>query len=122
MTTRKEFRIVYFVLRYMSRRPAHSVTRLGDFWNFFVTNFITKAAQMFGDFLVSCENHHLLSKIGKATFWATFGKTWATFYFNIWSHCGPPTYLPTFNNIGIVVLSLRLVRKHRKQSAINEFS
>ena len=78
----------------MSRRPAHSVTRLGDFWNFFVTNFITKAAQMFGDFLVSCENHHLLSKIGKATFWATFGKTWLLFISTSGHTAGhPPTYL-----------------------------
>ena len=42
---------------------------------------------MFGDFLGSCENHHFLSQTGEATFWATFGKTWATLYFNIWSHC-----------------------------------
>ena len=30
---------------------ADMVARLGDFWNFLVTNFITKVAQMFGDFL-----------------------------------------------------------------------
>ena len=34
---------------------ADVVARLGDFWNFLVTNFITKVAQMFGDFLGSCE-------------------------------------------------------------------
>ena len=28
----------------------------------------------------------LLWKTALATFWATFGKNWATFYFNIWSH------------------------------------
>ena len=27
-----------------------SVARLDDFWNFLATNFITKVAQMFGDF------------------------------------------------------------------------
>ena len=64
-----------------------SVTRLGNFWNFFVTNFISKVAQMFCDFLCSCENHHFLSQTGEATFWVTFGETWATFYFKIWSHC-----------------------------------
>ena len=64
-----------------------SVTRLGDFCNFLVTIFITKVAQMFGDFMGSCENHRFLSQTGEATFWVTFAKTWATFYFNIWSHC-----------------------------------
>ena len=38
-----------------------SVTRLGDFVNFMVTNFATKVAQMFGDFWDSFENHHFLS-------------------------------------------------------------
>ena len=32
-----------------------SVTRLCKFWNFLATNFIAKAAQMFGDFSGSCE-------------------------------------------------------------------
>ena len=41
---------------------------------------------MFVDFLGKCENYRFLSQTGEATFWATFGKTWATFYFNIWSH------------------------------------
>ena len=27
-----------------------------------------------------------LSKNYYGSFWATFGKTWATFYFNFWSH------------------------------------
>ena len=31
----------------------------------------------------------ILSQTGVATFWATFGKTWATFYSNIWSHWWP---------------------------------
>ena len=33
-----------------------SVTRFGDFWNFLAINFITKVAQIFGDFLGSCVN------------------------------------------------------------------
>ena len=37
-------------------------------------------------FLGSCENQPFYSQTGVATFWVTFGKTWATFYFNIWSH------------------------------------
>ena len=33
-----------------------SVTRLGDFWKFFVTNFLTKVAQIFVDFWGYYEN------------------------------------------------------------------
>ena len=62
------------------------VIRLGDFWNFLAINFVTKVAQMFGDFLGNCENHHILSQTGEVTFWATFRKTWATFNFKIWSY------------------------------------
>ena len=51
------------------------------FWNFLVTHFIRKVVQIFGDFL---------SRTGEATFWATFGTTWATFYFYIWSLCLDP--------------------------------
>ena len=64
-----------------------SVTRLGNFFIFLAINFITKVAQMFGDFLGGCENRCFLSQTGEANFWATFGKTWATFLYNIWSHC-----------------------------------
>ena len=30
------------------------------------------------------------NKTCEITFWATFGKVWATFYFTIWSHCAQP--------------------------------
>ena len=56
------------------RRPENSVTRLGDFWNFLAINFVTKVAQMFGEFLGSCENHRILSQPGEATFCATWKK------------------------------------------------
>ena len=36
---------------------------------------------MFGDFLGSCNDNCFLNQTSDATFWATFGKTWATFYF-----------------------------------------
>ena len=55
------------------------MTRLGNFWNFLETNVITKETQMFVDFLGSFEKHCFSSETGEATFWATFGKTWATF-------------------------------------------
>ena len=63
-----------------------SVTRLGDFWNFLVTNYVTKVTRLFSDFMGSLKKHCFLSQTGEATFWTTFVKTWATFYFNIWSH------------------------------------
>ena len=53
---------------------------------------------MIGDFLGSCENHCFLSHTGEANFGETFGKTWATFNFNIWSHWPMECFqiLPTF--------------------------
>ena len=60
---------------------------IGRFLEFLGNTFITKLAQMFGDFWGTCENHCIISQTGDATFWATFGKTWATFYYKIWSDC-----------------------------------
>ena len=60
---------------------ATSGNRLGDLWNYLVTNFITKVAQT-DDFWGSCENHHFLSLTGETTFSAACRKTWATFYFH----------------------------------------
>ena len=65
-----------------------SVTRLGDFLNFLVAYFITQVTQMFGDFWGSFENHCFLSQTGESTFWAIFGKTWATLISNIRPHTG----------------------------------
>ena len=67
------------------------------FLEFLGNKFYYKADQMFDDFLDSCENNRFLSQTGDSTFWATFGKTWATFYFNIWSHCWPFTWVVTPN-------------------------
>ena len=39
----------FFSMRW--RLQASSVTRLGDFLKFLVTNFLTKVAQIFGDYL-----------------------------------------------------------------------
>ena len=59
---------------------------------------------MFDDFLGSCENHWFLTKTGQATFWAAFGKTWATFYFNIWSHCYYPSPHEYTRDVGSILL------------------
>ena len=48
-------------------------------------------------FLGSCENQPFYSQTGVATFWVTFGKTWATFYFNIWSHWLKGIWRSTWN-------------------------
>ena len=41
---------------------------------------------MDSDFWAILKNLQFQEKTALATFWATFGKIWATFYFNIWSH------------------------------------
>ena len=45
-----------------------SVTRLGNFWKVSVTNFLSKVAQIFGDFLCNLENRHFLSQTAVAIF------------------------------------------------------
>ena len=57
-----------------------SVTSLGYFWKVLVTIFLTKVAQIFGDFWAILKNITFKVKTNVATFWATFGKIWATFY------------------------------------------
>ena len=59
---------------------------IGGLGNLLATNFITKVAQIISNFLDHLENHCFLSQTVVATFRATFEQTWATFYFNIWSH------------------------------------
>ena len=65
-----------------------SVTRLGNFLKFSATNFLTKVAQIFGNFLGCCEKHYFISKNYCGSFLGIVWKIWATFYSNIWSHCG----------------------------------
>ena len=59
-----------------------SVTRLGDFWQLMVTNFVRKVAQISCLVLGYFEKHHFLIKTDIATFW----RVWAAFYYNICSH------------------------------------
>ena len=44
-------------------------------------------ASIYYYFLGISEIHDSLVKYSTVPFWATFGKTWDTFYFSIWSHC-----------------------------------
>ena len=61
-----------------------SVTRLGDFRKVWVTNFLLKVAQFYGDFLcyLSWSKNCCCYFLGNLC-----KKNWATFYFRIWSHC-----------------------------------
>ena len=61
--------------------------QIGRVLKFLETTFLAKEAQMIGNFLGYFEKPHSYVKTALATFWATFGKNWATFYSNIWSLC-----------------------------------
>ena len=63
------------------------MTRFGNFFNFLATNFLTKVAQIFNDFLGYFENIKFYVKIAVPTFLGNYVKIWASFYSNIWSHC-----------------------------------
>ena len=65
-----------------------SVTRLGDFWNFLLINFITRVAQMFADFLDSCEDHRLFSRTGEPT----FGNFWKNLDYFLFQQSGRTDY------------------------------
>ena len=62
-----------------------SVTRLGDFWRFLVTNFLLKVAQMYGDFSGFLKSIPFDVKTAVATFLAGIRVIWTTVYYNIWS-------------------------------------
>ena len=74
----------------MNEMIMSSVTRLGGFWNFLATNFITKVAQMFGDFLGSCEKHCFLKSNLIGYFWGNFWKNLGFFI----STSGHTDYVP----------------------------
>ena len=63
-----------------------SVTKLGEFLNFFVTNLLKKKPKCMVTFWAKV-NPHFKVKTTVSTFGATFGKFWATFIVNVWSHC-----------------------------------
>ena len=67
----------------LSTSSHNQCDQIGRFLEFIAKKIVTKVAQMFGDFLGNSENHCFLCQTDRAT----FGKTWATFYFTIWSHC-----------------------------------
>ena len=63
-----------------------SETRLGDLFKFYVTNFLSKIAQILGDFLGYFEKDHFLLNTALDPFGARFRKNSATFLSNFRSH------------------------------------
>ena len=63
-----------------------SVTRLGDFWKFVVTNTFYKSSQIICVAFGLLKNITLREKTVVGTFGGNFQKYWATFCSNIWSH------------------------------------
>ena len=53
---------------------ATSVTRLGYFWKFLVTNYLSKVAQIFGDFRVMLKTSLFKYKLQWLPIWATLEK------------------------------------------------
>ena len=74
--------VANLVKRCSIENTGHSVTRLGYFWKFFMTNFRSHVTQIFGHFYGFMKNVTFELK----TAVTTFGQNWATFYCNIWSH------------------------------------
>ena len=64
-----------------------SVTILDEFWNFLATNFLTKWPKYLAIFEATVKSITLFSKTCCGYFLGIFWTLWATFYFNIWSHC-----------------------------------
>ena len=82
-----------------------STTRLGYFWKNSTKNFLTRKAQIFGNFLGQFENWHFLSKNYVTTIWATFGKTSRLcILIPIWSHWSS-SFLEPISMTGRSILS-----------------
>ena len=65
---------------------AWSVTRLGEFLKLLVTNFRTKVAQVFGDFLGCVLDRSLLKKNHLLLIFGYLLEKLGTFYSTVWSH------------------------------------
>ena len=48
--------------------------------------FVSKVVQVYSDFWAILKNIPFQMKTALETFWASFGKNWATFNLSIWSH------------------------------------
>ena len=61
--------------------------QIGRFFKFLCHLFSLKLPNCILTFWATLKSIHLKVKTDQATYWATYGLIWATFYFNIWSHC-----------------------------------
>ena len=62
--------------------------QIGRFLKVLGNKFSFKSSpKVFCDFWALLKNITFLVKSSMVNFWATFGTSWATFYFSIWSHC-----------------------------------
>ena len=66
------------------------MTRLGKFWNFMATNFVSKVSQMFRDFFGQFLNYHLLSQ----TVVTTFGQLLENLGYFLFLHSGHTGHEP----------------------------
>ena len=62
--------------------------QIGRFLKVLGNKFSFKSSpKVFCDFWALLKNITFLVKSSMVNFWATFGTSWATFYFSTWSHC-----------------------------------
>ena len=67
---------------------ALSVTRLGEFWKFFASNFLLKVAQMYGDFSGRSKKYFFQVKTAVATFRAILGERKVGYFISTSGHTG----------------------------------
>ena len=66
-------------------KSTSSTTRLGDIWKLLAANFLTKVAQIFGNFLCFLKSITFKIKTTMTIFGNVWGN-WANFYSSIWSN------------------------------------
>ena len=75
-----------WILLFRRLNAYYQCDQIGRFLKVFSDTFFTKVTQTNTDFLGYFEKHPFKIKTAMTTFWATYGKIWALFYFKIWSH------------------------------------
>ena len=82
-----------------------SVTRLGNFGKFLVTSFLSRVAQLFGDYLDHFKNGTLFNDNHCGNLFGNFKKIWATFNFNNWPHwpSSSVVFISIFNCLVFVI-------------------
>ena len=85
--TQKCSKMVVIVVVSSSSHATNQSDQIGRFLKVLGNKISSKSSQIIGNFLGYFEYPHSYVKTAVATFWATLGNIWTTFYFNIWSHC-----------------------------------